>query len=92
MDKYDVILRPLITEQGTHLAASQNAYSFKVNPKANKIQIKSAIEQIYSVKVADVRTMNRKGKPKRHGYKQAHTSAWKKAVVVLQQDQVIDLF
>ncbi|MBI9015682.1 MAG: 50S ribosomal protein L23 [Phycisphaerae bacterium] len=92
MDKYQVIVKPLITEQGTHQATTLNAYAFEVNRKANKIEIKHAVEQIYSVKVKEVRTMNRKGKPKRRGYVQGHASNWKKAVVVLLDGHVIDLF
>ena len=64
----------------------------KVNQAANKHQIKDAVEQLYNVKVADVRTMNRKGKPRRSRFKITKTSAWKRAVVVLREDSRIDLF
>lgn len=92
MDKYQVIIRPLVTEQGTHLAQKHNAFPFKVHSKANKIEIKQAVEHIYNVKVRDVRTANRKGKPCRRGYVQGTTATWKKAVVVLHPDYHIDLF
>ena len=92
MDKYQTIIRPLITEQGTHQAQTLNAYPFQVHPGANKVQIKLAIEQIYNVKVKNVRTANRKGKPRRRGYTRGMTACWKKAVVVLHKDHVIDLF
>ncbi len=69
-----------------------NAYAFHVNPDANKTQIKQAIEKIYNVKVVDVRTANRRGKPRRVGYKRGKTSRWKKAVVLLHRDHHIDMF
>ncbi len=92
MDKYEVIIKPLITEKATYLAQDRNAYCFQVNTKANKMEIKQAVEKIYSVKVTDVRTSNRKGKSRRRGYKMTKTSDWKKAIVVLQEDHAIDLF
>ena len=92
MDKYQVIIRPLVTEQGTHQANTMAAYPFQVHPKANKAEIKQAIEKIYNVKVAEVRTSNRKGKPRRRGYIRGVTADWKKAVVVLKKDYRIDLF
>ena len=92
MDKYQVIIRPLVTEQGTHQANVLAAYPFQVHPKANKIEIKEAVEKIYNVKVAEVRTSNRKGKPRRRGYTRGTTANWKKAVVVLKDDYRIDLF
>ena len=63
-----------------------------MNPGANKHQIKDAIERQYHVKVTDVRTMNRKGKPRRAKYKMTSTSDWKKAVVVLDENSRIELF
>jgi len=92
LDKYQVLIRPLVTEQGTHQAQVFNAYPFEVHPKANKAQIKLAVEQIYNVKVHRVRTSNRKGKPRRRGYARGTTANWKKAVVLLEDDYRIDLF
>lgn len=92
MDSHNIIIRPIVTEQSMHFANRDNAYTFRVNKKANKIQIKSAIEQIYSVKVLDVRTMNRLGKARRRGRSIGHTASWKKAIVVLHEDHRIDLF
>jgi large subunit ribosomal protein L23 len=89
---YNVIIRPLVTEKGTHQSQRHNAYAFEVNAEANKAQIRQAVEKIYSVKVLEVRTANRKGKPRRMGRKMGTTSHWKKAVVVLHSDQHIDLF
>ena len=91
-DIYNVIVRPMVTEKGTFQSERLNAYAFRVNPDANKAQIKQAIEKIYSVKVLEVRTANRKGKPRRYGYRRSITSRWKKAVVVLHPDHHIDLF
>ncbi|MCK4958612.1 MAG: 50S ribosomal protein L23 [Planctomycetes bacterium] len=92
MDDYSVIVRPLITEQGMHFANTRNAYSFEVNAKANKIQIRKAVENLYKVKVTDVRTANYMGKPRRKGRHFGRTRSWKKAVVVLHEDYHIDLF
>jgi large subunit ribosomal protein L23 len=92
MDNTNVIIKPLITEKSTHLQQTRNAYAFKVHRDANKPQIKKAVEQLYSVKVTDVRTMNRKGKPRRSRAKMTKTSDWKKAVVVLAEDSRIELF
>ena len=89
---YDIVIRPLITEKGTFQSQAMNAYSFEVSPDANKAQIKQAIEKIYDVKVMDVRTAVRKGKPRRAGRTWSHTKHWKKAVVVLHPDHHIDLF
>ncbi len=89
---FSTIVRPLVTEKGTFQSQALNAFAFEVNPKANKTQIKQAIEQIYEVKVIDVRTANRKGKPRRVGRRMGTTRCWKKAVVVLHPDHHIDLF
>lgn len=91
-DIYNVIIRPLVTEKGTHQSEKLNAYAFHVNPDANKAQIKQAVEKIYNVKVKDVRTATRKGKSRRVGWRYGTTSHWKKAVVVLHGDYRIDLF
>jgi len=91
-DIYTTIVRPLITEKGTHQSQTRNAYAFEVAPTANKVQIKQAVEKIYNVKVLDVRTANRKGKPRRVGMRQGRTKHWKKAIVVLHEDHRIDLF
>ena len=92
MDDYNIIIKPLVTEQGMHFANSKNAYSFEVNKKANKVQIRNAVEKLYDVKVTNVRTANVKGKPRRRGRSMGTTKSWKKAVVVLHEDYHIDLF
>ena len=92
MDDYQVIIRPLVTEQGMHFANVRSAYPFEVARKANKVQIKQAVEKLYNVKVAKVRTANRKGKLRRRGRSFGKTPDWKKAVVYLEPDYHIDLF
>ena len=92
MDPINVIIKPLITEKSTHQQQTRNAYAFEVHSEANKFQIKNAVEKLYNVKVADVRTMTRKGKPRRTKFKVAHTGNWKRAVVVLEENSRIDLF
>jgi len=92
LEGYNVIIRPLITEQGMHFANTKGAYSFEVNKKANKTQIKNAIEKIYGVKVSKVRTANHRGKYRRRGRDFGMTPSWKKAVVFLEPDYHIDLF
>ena len=92
MENFNVIIRPLITEQAIHFANVKSTYSFEVNKRANKAQIKDAIEKIYNVKVEKVRTANRRGKVRRRGRTFGETSSWKKAVVYLHPDYHIDLF
>ncbi|MBN1942245.1 MAG: 50S ribosomal protein L23 [Phycisphaerae bacterium] len=89
---YSVIIRPLVTEKGTFQSQALKAYAFEVAAKANKAQIKQAIEKIYDVKVKEVRTAMRKGKPRRTGRVMSTTRHWKKAIVVLDPEHHIDLF
>ncbi|ADU28414.1 50S ribosomal protein L23 [Evansella cellulosilytica] len=84
-DARDIIKRPVITERSTDLMAEQK-YTFEVEPTANKTQIKMAIEEIFGVKVANVNTMNYKGKFKRFGRHTGYTSKRKKAIVQLTPD------
>ncbi len=92
MDDTRVIIRPLITEQSMHFANVKGAYSFEVERRANKQQIRNAVEKIYSVKVSKVRTANHKGKLRRKGKTAGFTPNWKKAVVFLKPDYHIDLY
>ena len=92
MDHTNVIIKPLITEKSTHQKETQNAYAFQVHKDADKSDIKKAVEALYSVKVVEVRTMNRKGKPRRTRYRMTTTGDWKRAVVVLDENSRIDLF
>ena len=92
MDDHNIVIKPLVTEQGMHFASKYNAYSFEVNKKTNKTQIAQAIERLYNVKVESVRTSNRRGKLRRRGRNMGMTRSWKKATVVLHEDYHIDLF
>lgn len=87
---YDVIKRPLLTEKGTAQQEKQNTYTFEVALDANKIEIRAAIEELFNVKVADVRTSLVKGKIKRFGRTYGRRSNWKKAFVKLEGDAQLD--
>ena len=91
MNAHQVIIRPLITEKNTNLMAL-GKYSFEVDRSANKMQIKQAVESIFSVKVLKVHTMNVRGKPRRRGTSYGYTADWKKAVVTLAEGDRIELF
>lgn len=91
MEDFQVIIRPLITERCMHLATKRNVYSFEVDPRANKPQIKKAVENLYNVKVDKVRTSNYDGKVRRRGRIFGRTKRWKKALVSLKPDYHIDL-
>ena len=92
LDPYQVVLRPLITEKATHLSERHNAYTFEVNPLATKTEIKNAVEALFDVKVADVRTQNRRGKMRRHRLRMGRMRNWKKAIVALHDDYRIDFY
>ncbi|BCR35331.1 50S ribosomal protein L23 [Mariniplasma anaerobium] len=89
---YDIIKAPIITEQSTQLIESQNRYTFKVDKKANKVEIKKAIEAIFSVNVLSVNTVNVLPKFKRMGKYEGYKPAYKKAVVKIAEGQKIDAF
>ena len=90
---YDIIKRPIITEQSME-AASYKKYTFEVAKDANKIEIAKAVEEIFGVKVAKVNTINMQGKAKRMGMRPAGRRAnWKKAMVTLTADsKTIEFF
>ena len=94
MDAQEIVVRPLVTEKGTASSSSpdRRAYPFEVNPLANKVQIRLAIEKIYHVRVTDIRTANVHGKPRRAGRGVIQTRHWKKAIVKLHPDDHIDVF
>ncbi len=87
-----IVRLALITEKGTVQREKYNQYVFDVHPRANKIEIKKAIEAIFPVKVEQVRTQNHEGKKKRVGAFQGRRSSWKKAIVTLKEGQSIELF
>ena len=88
---HDIIIRPVLTERSMDLQAD-NKYTFIVDRKANKTEIKNAIEKIFSVDVEQVNTMIVKGKPKRMGRFEGKTPTRKKAIVALRNGQTIKLF
>jgi large subunit ribosomal protein L23 len=92
LEPYQVILRPLITEKATHLSERHNAYTFEVNSMATKTEIKTAVEELFSVKVSAVRTQNRRGKARRYRLKVGRMRNWKKAIVALHGDYRIDFY
>ena len=89
-DSYVVVKNLLRTEKGTILLA-ENKYLFEVDRKANKLEIKKAVEDIYKVKVSNVNTIAMRGKQKRVRYKKGKTPDWKKALVTLKQGSTIDI-
>ena len=91
-DPRAIVRKVLITEKGTALRETLNQYFFEVARDANKIEIQSAIENIFKVKVDSVRTMQVRGKVKRQGRWSGRRNDWKKAIVTLQPDQKIELF
>lgn len=87
-----VIQRPLLTEKSVKLAR-QNKYTFRVHPSATKIDIRTAVEKGFGVKVLDVNTLRVRGKQRRMGrFKPGRTAAWKKAIVTLRAGDKIALF
>jgi large subunit ribosomal protein L23 len=91
MDARNVVIRPVISEKSYALIA-EGKYTFRVNDRAHKTQISHAVEEIFSVKVAGVRTAKVRSKPKRRGLHQGRTRAWKKAIVQLAPGERIELF
>ncbi|MFH1379186.1 MAG: 50S ribosomal protein L23 [bacterium] len=89
MDFYDIIIKPIYTERGTLLKEKENRYTFKVNPSANKTQIKEAVEKLFKVSVLRVNTARVLGKKRRMGSHEGYKSEWKKALVKIKKGQEI---
>ncbi len=89
---YDIIRRPLVTEKTNIQKEAANQVTFEVDRKANRIEIRRAIERIFSVKVENVRTMQVKGKIKRRGRSLGKRRDWKKAIVTLKPGERIEFF
>lgn len=87
----DIIKAPIITEKSADLAQNLNTITFRVDPKANKTEIKQAIEAIFNVKVESVNTINVKPRKKRVGRYVGKTNKVKKAIVKLKEGSTIDL-
>ncbi len=92
MEMYRVIEKPLVTEKGTDMLAEGNWVVFRVNPEANKIQIREAVQKIFDVKVLHVNTQVVRGKRKRFGKTMGQTKTWKKAMVQLKEGDKIQIF
>jgi large subunit ribosomal protein L23 len=91
MDPTQVIIRPVLSEK-TFALAEVGKYTFRVNDKAHKTQIRQAIEQLFDVNVLEVRTAHVQSKPKRRGQTAGRTSQWKKAIVQVREGQTIPIF
>jgi large subunit ribosomal protein L23 len=92
LEPHQVIIKPLVTEKGLHRSSRHNAYAFKVNTQATKLDVRRAIETLFDVKVVGVNTQNRKGKPRRSRTRFSYTQDWKKAIVTLAEDNRIDFY
>ena len=84
MNANQIIRRPLVTEKSTILREATNIIAFEVDPKANKIQVKDAVEKLFNVKVEEVRLFNVRGKMKRMGKFEGKRRDWRKAYVRLK--------
>lgn len=91
-EPYKIIKKPVVSEHSTLLSEKQNKYVFEVDTRANKIQIKQAVEEIFKVDVTKVRTLRMRGKAKRVRLQMGLTPEWKKAIVTLKQGDRIHLF
>ena len=89
---YDVLKRPLVSESTMGHLDRSNTYVFEVHRQANKVQIRNAVERLFSVKVEKVNTCRVRGKPIRRGRFVGHTPNWKKAFVTLREEDTIELF
>ena len=92
MHLYEVLRRPLVTEKSTAILQVQNKYAFEVAEKANKLQVKQAVEKAFKVNVSAVNVITMPGKTRRVGRRQVQTSSWKKAIVTLKPGDKIEFF
>ena len=91
-DPRDVILEPVVSEKSYDLIQDHNTYTFVVDPRTNKTEIKQAVQDIFEVRVLSVNTINRKGKRKRTGYVVGRRKNTKRALVKLAIGDSIDIF
>ena len=87
----EIIIRPLMTEKSMRQKEEHNTVTFRVRPDANKVEIRAAVEQVFNVKVTDVRTASFEGKMKRMGKHEGRRADWKKAIVTLAAGHKIEL-
>jgi large subunit ribosomal protein L23 len=92
MTPYNVLKRPVITEKSTTQKEANNQLTFEVDRKANKVEIRQAVEQVFKAKVLGVRTIQMKGKAKRFGRTVGKRRNWKKAVVTLAPGERVEFF
>jgi large subunit ribosomal protein L23 len=92
LSMYNVILRAHVTEKATHLVERANMYTFLVNKDSTKTEIRSAVEELWNVRVVSVKTINRVGKPRRHKMREITGADTKKAIVVLHSEDRIAFF
>ena len=88
---YDIVRRPVVTEKSASMQAMRNQFTFEVAASANKVEVKKAIETLFSVKVVKVNMVSMQGKTKRTFGRPGSTKPWKKAVVTLKQGDSIDI-
>jgi large subunit ribosomal protein L23 len=91
MNFTEVLIAPILSEKSVIAKDTENRYTFRVNPKANKTEIKKSIETLFKVKVTAVRTANLPGKLHRVGRHEGYRSDWKKAIVTVKAGQKIDM-
>jgi large subunit ribosomal protein L23 len=91
MDPSQVIIRPVVSEK-TYVLAEAGKYTFRVADRAHKTQIRQAVEQLFSVRVVEVRTQHVKSKPKRRGQTAGRSRQWKKAIVQVREGDTIPIF
>ena len=87
----DVIIRPVVSEK-SYAGIDRNTYTFLVDPRSNKTEIKEAVQKIWEVRVTSVNTLNRQGKTKRRGYTKGKRSDEKRAIVTLAEGDSIEIF
>jgi len=92
MDPYEILKRPIVTEKSSYQSDTLSRYTFEVDVRANKRQIKEAVEQVFNVEVVGVNVMNVRGKKRRWGRILGRTRDWKKAVVTLAPNNSIQFF
>lgn len=91
MNFTDVLISPILSEKSVTIKDKENRYTFRVNPKANKSEIKKAVETLFKVKVSAVRTATLPGKLHKVGRYEGYRSDWKKAMVTVKPGQKIDM-
>ena len=92
VDPHDILIAPLVTEKSTMIREAHNQIAFRVSSRANKAEVKKAVEDALKVKVESMNIINVRGKTKRLGRFAGTRSSWKKGIVTLKQGEKVDLF